>query len=133
MDFSSKKAAVAGFLVVLVAVCAFVWGGIAGDDNADPGIATMNQTYACAQCGTELSITVEDAVAMRREKGDIICPKCGQADMEKQNVIIRLPGFTGDTGPAAQPALDPQTAAAPEQVPTARLAAPARQPKKRRP
>jgi len=131
VDFSSKKA-VAGFLVALGVVCAFVWGGIAGDDNADQGVATMDQTYACGQCGAELSITVEDAVAMRRGKGDIICPDCGQAGMEKQNVVFRLPGFTGDTGAAAQPAPDPQTGPTNEQVPTARLAPPARQPKKRR-
>ena len=132
MNISPKKAAVAGFLVLLVVVCAFVWGGIAGDDEPDQNVAAMELTYACTQCGHEMQITVEDAVAMRRAKGDIVCDSCGQAGMQKQNVLIRLPGFTGDVGPGAQPAPDPQAAPTNEQVPTARLAPPARQPKKPR-
>ena len=66
----------------VAAVCFFTLR--ATSTEVDASIASIRESHTCPWCGKTFVLTVAEAAAMRREKGDIFCPACGKAGALKQ-------------------------------------------------
>lgn len=82
-----KMIAMIVILVVGVGVSAYLWTAGA-EDTADTRVQTMMMDYKCKACGADFSMSVDEASAMRRNRGDIYCPHCGQNSSMKKDVKI---------------------------------------------
>jgi predicted RNA-binding Zn-ribbon protein involved in translation (DUF1610 family) len=74
----------------VIVVCFIVTGATvmtlrATRTDVDTSVSQMRENHACGRCGHVFSLTIADAVAMRRTSGDIVCPKCGHHGATKES------------------------------------------------
>jgi DNA-directed RNA polymerase subunit RPC12/RpoP len=66
--------------------------------QVDPDVAGLTIDYRCEKCGHAFGLSVAVAGKMRRERGDIVCPKCATAGARKMDVSVVV---SGDEEPTA--------------------------------
>jgi DNA-directed RNA polymerase subunit RPC12/RpoP len=86
-----------GLIYSLLAILFVVGGAIYfvhrdGQPETDDIVSSMSVTYRCVKCSKTFTLTIAEAAQMRRERGDVICPACGAASAEKQNVSVVVSG-----------------------------------------
>ena len=64
------------------AVCFFTLR--ASSTEVDASIASIRESHTCPWCAKTFTLTVAEAAAMRRQKGDIYCPACGKPGALKE-------------------------------------------------
>ena len=107
-----KKVVVPVVLVLGVGISIYMWTSAAGD-SGDSGVMEMSQEYTCNACKQKFTLSVSEATEMRRARGDIFCPHCGQPSAVKADVKVDMGGpkldggdETGET--TEQPVEDPK-------------------------
>lgn len=68
------------------------YGWTAGDAEVDSGVSGMQIEYHCSRCGHDFELTVAKSAQVRRDRGDIICPKCEAAGATKKDVSVVVSG-----------------------------------------
>lgn len=93
-----KKVVVPVVLVVGIGVSIYLWSTMESADAGDSSVMDMKQDYTCNSCKQQFSLTQSEATDMRRSRGDIYCPHCGQPSAAKHGVKVNLgaPSFKSD-------------------------------------
>lgn len=95
-----KKVGLAGVLVVLCGVSAYMWTSGAGE-QADPTIAAVSESWRCSECDKQFDLTVAEATSMlRTTRHEIVCPHCGEGGAEREGELVYMGGAlpTGSGG-----------------------------------
>jgi transcription elongation factor Elf1 len=53
----------------------------------DPVVADVKESHTCPYCGYRFTLSISEAVNMRRSRGDIVCPKCGRSGALKDDAL----------------------------------------------
>jgi len=90
-----QKAIVACCLIVGVGAAGVYWTSRLSRSEVDESVAAFRDSYLCPYCNHAFSLSTADATAQRRERGDIICPKCGKLGCGKETAMyggeLRVP------------------------------------------
>lgn len=86
-----KKGAAIATAAIGVFIAAY-YGWTAGDAEVDSGVSSMQIAYHCSRCGHDFELTVAKSAQVRRDRGDIICPKCEAAGATKKDVSVVVSG-----------------------------------------
>jgi hypothetical protein len=115
MNLSRTAVILLGVLVVLLGVSAYLWSFYGtGQAEADPRIAGALQNFTCDKCGYTFTMTMAEVSHMRRTRGMICCPKCGEGGAHK-DLLNRAPS-TQPASATTTPLQDQRPAEGPEAV-----------------
>jgi DNA-directed RNA polymerase subunit RPC12/RpoP len=82
MKFNARTCTLLGLLVVGVGVSVYMWSSQSGPE-VDTKIASTVREFKCTKCGASFTLTNAEAAKQRTEKGNIVCPSCGDAEAQK--------------------------------------------------
>lgn len=71
---------------------AVYYGWTAGEAEVDSGVSAMQIEYHCSRCGHRFSLSVAKSAQVRRNRGDIVCPKCDAPGATKKDVSVVVSG-----------------------------------------
>jgi hypothetical protein len=72
-------------LVALVGVSVYLWAMVGtGRPEVDHRVASTLESFSCAKCGHSFTMTTGQVSHMRRSRGEIFCPKCGEGGARKE-------------------------------------------------
>jgi hypothetical protein len=130
MNLSRTAAALLGVLVLLIAASTYLWLWVGtGKPEVDSRIATTLQNFTCAKCGHNFAMTMAEVSRMRRNRGQICCPKCGEGGAHKDLMnrgsagqpirpVDNTPSGSGVVTPAPAAGIASDNAAVPTPVTT---------------
>ena len=100
MNLTKTAAVLIGVLILLIAVSAYLWAKIGiGEPEVDPNVASSIQHFTCGECNHSFEMRISQVAAMRRARGEIICPKCGKGGAQK----VAPPESAGEAGKTSIP------------------------------
>jgi rubredoxin len=71
-------------------ISAYLWIAVGvGESQVDPVIAAAMESFTCDKCGHVFEKSVGDITKMRRARGDVFCPECGEPGARK-NIVSTL-------------------------------------------
>ncbi len=73
-------------------ILAVYYGWTAGDAEVDSGVSAMQIEYHCSRCGHRFSLSVSKSAQVRRDRGDIVCPRCDAPGAIKRDVSVVVSG-----------------------------------------
>lgn len=82
-----KLVIVAGF-IALCGTAVVVITTRASRSDVDSSLAGIRESHTCPHCGHAFMLSIDEARAMRRSQGDIVCPKCGKAGAFKDAAMV---------------------------------------------
>lgn len=89
---------IATITVLAAGVCiAAYYGWTAGDAEVDSGVSAMQIEYHCSRCGHDFEMSVAKSAQVRRDRGDVVCPKCEAAGATKKDVSVVVSGEEAPT------------------------------------
>ncbi|MFH1419673.1 MAG: hypothetical protein ABII12_15475 [Planctomycetota bacterium] len=84
MNLTKTTVVLIGVLILLIAVSAYLWAKVGlGEPEVDSNVASSIQHFTCGECGHAFEMRISQVAAMRRARGEIICPKCEKGGAQK--------------------------------------------------
>ncbi len=104
MNLTKTTVVLVVILLILISISLYLWTTVGvGEPEVDPNVASAKQPFTCKKCGHSFEMTIGKVAEMRRTKGEITCPKCGEGGAQK--VILNngtsLERRTPTTAPAS--------------------------------
>ena len=87
MTGNLKKMIVVGAFVGMSAAGIGIVTLRAARTDMDPAVAELQERLTCPQCRHQFVMTISQVVAMRRLRGDIVCPACGAKGATKDDAL----------------------------------------------
>ena len=84
---TKRRLVIVAVLIVGGCVSAYLWIAVGvGRSEVDPVIAEAMESFTCDKCGHVFEMSIGDIIKMRRARGDVLCPDCGEPGARK-NII----------------------------------------------
>lgn len=90
---STTKRRLVTVAVLIVGGCAsaYLWIAVGvGQSEVDPVIAAAMESFTCDKCGHVFEMSVGDIIKMRRARGNVFCPACGEPGARKNIVSTHI-------------------------------------------
>ncbi len=84
MRVTLRRTIVAVVVTTGICVGAVYVTGSRIEADVDPTIAQLTEQHTCPHCGNVFDLSISEATAMRRQHGEIVCPKCGKLGARKE-------------------------------------------------
>lgn len=110
-SLNAKKVLALGGSIIAICVAGYLlFNNATPEQPRDESVAAVAESFTCSRCKHKFELTVAAAAAMMRDKGDVVCPNCGETGgAAKDNPKVVIGGFGAKPSPIANPSDDEST------------------------